>query len=98
MLPFRIMDTVSDSSINSGFIGTWLHWYCLVFRHCYFHGHSYFVFCSDYCIVIITGDLESTAENPWSKYLLNSKFEEDLEKEFMGRYKGIPEVIDIIKF
>lgn len=44
------------------------------------------------------GDLESTVENPWSKYLLNSQFEEDLEKEFMGRYKGIPAVIDISEF
>jgi hypothetical protein len=45
-------------------------------------------------LLIVTGDLESTVENPWSKYLLNSKFEEDLEIEFMGRYKGIPAVID----
>jgi hypothetical protein len=46
-------------------------------------------------LLIVTGDLESTVENPWSKYLLNSKFEEDLEIEFMGRYKGIPAVINI---
>jgi hypothetical protein len=44
--------------------------------------------------LIVTGDLESTVENPWSKYLLNSKFEEDLEIEFMGRYKGISAEID----
>lgn len=36
-----------------------------------------------------TGDLQSKIENPWSKYLLASKFEEDLDTEYDGRYKGI---------
>jgi hypothetical protein len=35
------------------------------------------------------GDLTSKIENPWSKYLLASKFEEDLNKDHQGRYKGV---------
>eukprot|EP00596_Hydrurales_sp_CCMP1899_P004508 CAMPEP_0119053168 /NCGR_PEP_ID=MMETSP1177-20130426/74251_1 /TAXON_ID=2985 /ORGANISM="Ochromonas sp, Strain CCMP1899" /LENGTH=256 /DNA_ID=CAMNT_0007033035 /DNA_START=45 /DNA_END=815 /DNA_ORIENTATION=- len=35
------------------------------------------------------GDLTSKIENPWSKYLLASKFEEDLNKDHQGRYEGV---------
>jgi hypothetical protein len=35
------------------------------------------------------GDLTSKIENPWSKYLLTSKFEEDLNKDHQGRYEGV---------
>ena len=37
---------------------------------------------------IFVGDLVSQVTNPWSKYLLASKYEEQLDKEFQGRYKG----------
>jgi hypothetical protein len=33
-------------------------------------------------------DLVSNSEAPWSKYLLASKFEEDLDREYGGRYKN----------
>ena len=35
------------------------------------------------------GDLTSNVQNPWSKYLLDSQFEDDMNVEFQGRYYGL---------
>ena len=44
-------------------------------------------------LILYTGDLTSKIENPWSKYLLSSKFEINFDAENYDRYKGMYELI-----